>query len=71
MKTIDEFRNVNPKKLGFDEDFINYTLKNEINEESLIDDLRLSLDEFDELQDQKDNPSSIERMRDILNFWID
>lgn len=71
MKTIDEFRNVNPKKLGFDEDFINYTLKNEINEESLIDDLRLSLDEYDELQDQKDNPSSIERMRDILNFWID
>ena len=68
MKTIDEFRNVNPKKLGFDEDFINYTLKNEINEESLIDDLRLSLDEYDELQDQKDNPSSIERMRDILNF---
>ena len=71
MKTIDEFRNVNPKKLGFDEDFINYTLKNEINEESLIDDLRLSLDEYDELQDQKDNQSSIERMRDILNFWID
>jgi len=71
VKTIDEFKSINPKKLGFDEEFIKYTLMNEINEEELIDQLRLCLDEYDELLTQKDNPSNIERLRDILNFWID
>ena len=55
VKTLEEFKAVNPKKLGFDEDFIKFTLMNEVNEEGFIDELRLSLDEYDELLEEKQN----------------